>query len=91
MFPSHDQGGYGGFCFDSTNEVEQLENNAILFYNMIEVLTRYEIPFTTIAFPKMIEDANYLFDKLEFIEGFTIFNFLEKHRQIANPKKITIK
>ena len=35
--------------------------------------------------------GRYLFEKLEFIKGFTIFEFLENHKRIANIDKITIK
>ena len=97
---NENHGGFGGYTFDAENYDEQLEYNAHYFYKMIEVLTKNEIPFTTIAFPLMIEDWRYLLDRLEeaLFDSDNLYNsksptasFKEAHKRIANPDKITIK
>ncbi len=84
-------GGFGGFCWDATNVEEQTLQNAYYLYKMIEVLARHDIPYTTIAFPRMIEDVDYLHSKIEPLYDFSIFDFKEAHKRIANKDKITIK
>lgn len=95
---SENHGGYGGYCFDATNSNEQHIANSHLMYNLFEVLTRYEIPFTTIAFPRMVEDVVYLDNQLKMVGlGLDICevdvdNELRKaFNRIANTDKITIK
>lgn len=98
---SENHGGFGGYCFNAHNLEEQETNNARLFYEMIEILTRYDVPFTTIAFPHMIEYRMYLYRKLKSTGLFDELegkeeqerenNFFDTHKRIANPDKITIK
>ncbi len=90
----HNNGGFGGWCFDAHNIEEQEAANARLTYNMIEVLTRYDIPFTTIAFPKMVKDEKYLFKKINMsigLEEDQFKSFNDAFNRIADVNKITIK
>lgn len=96
---AENHGGFGGYAYDSHNQEEQEANNARLFYEMIEVLTEYEIPYTTIAFPRMVKDSLYLHNKLREIfynECDNMFNnskytieFYKTYNRIADTNKIT--
>lgn len=89
---SENHGGFGGYCFNAKNVEEQTVNNAILFYEMIEILTRYDIPYTTIAFPKMVKESQYTWNKLKKIFGTNMdLSFFDCFNRIADTKKITIK
>ena len=89
-------GGFGGFTFGAESYDEQVEMNSYYFFRMIEVLTKNDIPYTTISFPRMVEDSLYCLHKLDLcfkpyekvINGTTFFDI---HKRIANTDKITIK
>ena len=62
----------------------QLIFNQRALAELIETVTLYDIPYRTIAFPRFIEDPNYLYEKLKntpfeveravFDRGFKVFN-----------------
>lgn len=87
-------GGFGGFWNGCDTKEQQINADSKALYNMIEVLTRNDIPFTTISFPLMVEDELYLNSKLSKV--FTELEIFEidlhpAFNRIANPDKITIK
>lgn len=87
---NRNHGGYGGFWLGSKTLEEQKINNAKLIYNLIETLTNHDIPYTTIAFPRMIGDKRYLAKKLDNIDGLITCFFNEAFDRVADPEKITV-
>jgi hypothetical protein len=53
----------GGVVY-SLNPVDQARLLAVGFYTLIERLVRAEIPLALLAFPRIVTDADYLFDHL---------------------------
>lgn len=55
-------------------------------------LATHEIPYTTVAFPRMIHDADYLYDKLSEVPGMmSAINrdgFVKVHGRFANPRHV---
>ena len=88
-------GRYGGYTLGAKSVEDQENKHARLVYNLIEILTSYDVPYTTIHFPRMIEDKTYLFDKLY---DTLIWNFEDEFKdkfhysfdRIADKEKITV-
>jgi len=90
-------GGYGGFHPEHITTLRaQMDYNTMVVYSLIEQLTKHNIPFTTIHFPRMVEDSKYLRDKLlEVFKSATDYkkiddNFYKCFGRIADTKKITV-
>ena len=83
-------GGYGGYTMGAKSVEEQENKHARLVYNLIEKLTSYDIPYTTIHFPRIVEDKEYLYKKLNNVDGFLMCQFNESFDMIADKEKITV-
>ena len=78
----------GGF-FKTTRPHLQRPILAETFYRLMQTLTDHDVPFTTMAFPRLANDAEYTFRKLAPVLGdISRASFLEAFEEVANPKLI---
>jgi hypothetical protein len=57
-----------------------------LFHGLIHTLVEHDIPITLILFPRMVEDADYTYEKLEFLVGkIPRIQFHQIFRRVAEP------
>jgi hypothetical protein len=58
-------------------------------YNLINTITTYDIPHTFLNFPRIIEDAQYLYNKLvPIIGGIDYSKFLKTFDYVAKPELV---
>ena len=71
-----------GGLWKASNQSDQEIVLAKMFYRLINSLTKYDIPYTTINFDKLIVDPNYLYNKLSFMlnPNITIQQFIKVHQ-----------
>lgn len=79
----------GGAVF-SLSPIDQGRILAVLFHQLIERLTKADIPIVLLSFPRLVHDANYLFDKLKHVlpTGTTVHTAQAAHARIADVKKV---
>ena len=80
----------GGFD-NASNEDEQKQVNCRRVYNLLHDLAKNDIPFTLLHFPRLANDAEYLWGKLEWLfqkNGISKEKFLEVHAKVSNPNLI---
>jgi predicted nucleic acid-binding Zn-ribbon protein len=79
----------GGAVF-SLNPIDQGRVLAVLFHRMMERLTKADIPVVLLAFPKLVQDADYLFHKLKHLLPNTITVEAARcaHSLVADANKI---
>ena len=84
---SNGHGGFGGYCFGARNFEEQKTANAKKLYQFIEYLTRKDIPFTLLNFPRMIHEPMYLHSELTYalFPDLSYDEFFKEHLKLANP------
>jgi hypothetical protein len=59
------------------------------FYGLMEKLTRHEIPFTLMSFPRLVEDADYAYHKLSFLtQSIDIAAFRQAFASVARPDRV---
>lgn len=76
----------------STDPHNQAQILAVGFFNLIEQLVAAEIPMHFLSFPRIIDDANYIVDKLaQFIPaGITTDQAIAAHASVADRTKVRI-
>lgn len=81
----------GGTVF-SLNVVDQGRLLAVWFHQLVHRLERAEIPIVFLDFPRLAEDADYLFRKLRFVlpAGTTCERARATHARIADSRKIRV-
>jgi hypothetical protein len=81
----------GGVVF-SLNPIDQARLLAVGFHLLLERLVHADIPVVFLDFPRLVEDADYLFAKLRpFIpENVTLEHARATHAKLADPSKIRI-
>jgi hypothetical protein len=57
---------FGGL-FGTAKATHQREALALLFYELMYTVTRYDLPYTLLLFPRFAEDWGYTYDKLGFL------------------------
>jgi hypothetical protein len=80
----------GGFD-NASNEDEQKRVNCRRVYNLLHDLAKNDIPFTLLHFPRLANDAEYLWGKLEWLfqkHEISKEKFLEVHAKVSNPNLI---
>jgi hypothetical protein len=82
-------GRYGGFWLGANSVDEQANAHARLVYHLIEVLTRHDISYTTIAFPRMVTDNDYLMRKLMTANLYSS-DFYECFDRVVDLEKVTL-
>lgn len=81
----------GGFCEGVSTLEEQIAYNARSFYTLVYELTKYEIQFTVMSFPRIVLDAEYCWKSLSWImQRYFVGKeaFIGAHNQISDPNLI---
>jgi hypothetical protein len=80
----------GGALF-STDPVDQARLLAVAFHRLVERLTAAEVPLIFLAFPRMVEDAEYLFRRMApVLPGIDFLLASAAHAKIAEPAMVRI-
>jgi hypothetical protein len=81
----------GGVVY-SLSPVDQARLLAVGFYQLLERLVRAEIPTVFLSFPRLIEDADYLYRKLAAILPETVTPEAARaaHTAVAEPSKVRV-
>ena len=59
------------------------------FYRLIQTAAEHDIPITTLYFPRLAKDAEYLFDKINFLLNDISFGrFVQAFKKISQPELI---
>jgi len=67
----------------------QIDGSARSFFTLMDTITRYDLPHTFIAFPRLATDPRYLYDKLGFLcSGLNYEPFLHAYNALVNPALI---
>lgn len=80
----------GGFD-NASSEDEQKQVNCRRVYNLLHDLAKNDIPFTLLHFPRLANDAEYLWGKLEWLfqkHEISKEKFLEVHAKVSNPDMV---
>jgi len=82
----------GGIIF-SLNGIDQARLLAVRFHHLIQQLVAAQVPLLMLAFPRLIEDADYLFHTLRPVlpEAITIEAAREVHLRTADPSKVRVR
>lgn len=81
----------GGVVF-SLNPLDQARILALVFHHLVEQLTNADIPVVFLAFPRMVEDPDYLFAKLkEYLpDAITAEQAAKAHAAVAEKSSVRI-
>lgn len=72
-----------------TKEPENQENIlAIQLYKLIYSLAKYDVPLTLLSFPRLVNDPEYLYRKIEFVLGGIDYDTFFKTFQIISQPKL---
>lgn len=64
----------------------QLSSSARSFYTLMDTIVRYDIPHSLIAFPRLVDDCVYLYEKLDFLcAGVEFATFKKAFAHRVNP------
>jgi len=87
----NNHGGYGAYWMGAKNKEDQEVKHALLFYELIQTLEKHNVKFTTIHFPRMVEDPAYLDSRLsEVFDGYTYTHFCKCFERVADRDKISV-
>jgi hypothetical protein len=65
--------GYGsdlhtlGGLFGTARATQQREALAVIFYELMYTIARFDLPYTLLLFPRFAQDWQYAYDKLQFL------------------------
>ena len=81
----------GGVLF-SLNPLDQARILAVGFHKLIEALVAADVPVILLSFPRLVEDADYLFDRLGSVLPAAITRDQARlaHGKTADPTKIRV-
>lgn len=75
----------GAFNHASTSE-EQRNQVGVALFQLMNVVAKYDIPHTIMAFPQLVNEPEYLYRKLAYLcSDISYPRFLDAFRSIANP------
>jgi len=57
-----------GGLFGARKATQQKEALTLLFYQLFDTITRYDLPHTLLRFPRFAEDWEYTYEKLRFLD-----------------------
>lgn len=77
-----------GGLWDTTSDDQQQQVLAEKFYRLVHNLTVYNIPTTFLDFPRLANDASYLFEKLKPILNVDYDAFQQVFKRVADPTAI---
>jgi hypothetical protein len=79
----------GGVVY-SLDPVDQARLLAVSFHRLVQQLVKADIPVVLLDFPRLAQDADYLFGKLRRFVPATRKQAREAHARIADPRKIRV-
>ena len=81
----------GGIVY-SLNPIDEARLLALGFHELMHTLVRHDVPLVMLDFPRLVEDPEYLYDKLHPIIGAKIDRerALSAHRETAVPAKVRV-
>lgn len=80
----------GGILY-SLNPLDQARLLAVGFHKVLQRLVEADVPVVLLAFPRMTEDADYLFNKLSrFLPGVTKERAAQVHADICDAAKVRV-
>ena len=80
----------GGILY-SLNPLDQARLLAVGFHKVLQRLVEADIPIVLLAFPRMVQDGDYLFGKLSpLLPGVTLDQAKMVHDQISDPEKVRV-
>lgn len=77
-----------GGLWDSNSPETQQQVLTEKFYRLVQSLAAHDIPHTFLDFPRMANDANYLYTKLKPIFDLDYQHFCEVFNRVADPTSI---
>lgn len=78
----------GGLESGATVET-QLDRSARSFYALMDTVTRHEVPHSLIAFPRLVNDCEYLYHKLDFLcAGISYSSFQKAFNARVKPELV---
>ncbi len=79
----------GGVVY-SLDPVDQARLLAVSFHRLLHRLVQADIPVVLLDFPRLAQDADYLFGKLRRFVPATVAQAREAHAALADPEKIRV-
>ena len=81
----------GGIVY-SLNPVDQARLLAVGFHNLLEQLVKADIPVVLLSFPRIVEDADYLFEKIAPVLRVPVSRDAARraHAALADPDKVRV-
>jgi hypothetical protein len=81
-----------GGMVHALNAVDQARILAVGFHTIVERFVKADIPIVFIHFPKLVEDGEYLFERLRpFLPpDVTLQQALDAHRAVVDPTKVRV-
>lgn len=83
-------GMYGGFWNGATNIEEQMQVDAKAFYNFINYTIKQNLKVIFLDFPRIVNDSEYLFDKIGYKIGVCTKPWKSSFEKIANIDKVHV-
>ena len=79
----------GGFW--GADCIEEQENKiSRSFYSLIDTCLKFDLPYTLISFPRLIEDSEYLYGKLQMlVAGLSFDEFSSAFDRVVRPELVT--
>jgi hypothetical protein len=78
-----------GGLWHTSNPASQELALTLELYKLMRTLAKYDIPTTTLDFPRFVHDAHYLYGKLApILQGVDIARFLEAFRATVRPELV---
>ncbi|MBT2336881.1 hypothetical protein J7E49_23620 [Variovorax paradoxus] len=81
----------GGIVY-SLNPIDEARLLALGFHELMHTLVKYDVPLVMLDFPRLVEDPDYLYDKLHPVIGAKVDRerALSAHRETAVPAKVRV-
>lgn len=79
----------GGVVY-SLDPVDQARLLAVSFHRLVQRLVKADIPVVLLDFPRLVQDPDYLFDKLRRFVPASLPQARAAHAGIADPEKIRV-
>lgn len=81
----------GGIVF-STSPVDQARLLAVGFHQLVNQLVQADIPIILLSFPRLINDADYIYEKLRPVLPATVSPEVARlaHAEVADPGKVRV-
>lgn len=77
-----------GGLWDAASDEQQQQVLAEKFYRLVHNLTVFSIPTTFLDFPRLANDAYYLYDKLRPLLHIDSATFMQVYARVADPSAI---